>query len=195
MGALAPFVSTYEIFTGNPLTVNDAFVTTPPFAGSNLFPNGARMQPGRAIYYSLASGANFLWQKFRYVRYNPTAAATLVAGQFPPVYWKDNTFTVVTPTASEGLLGLNGIAGALVNMTVTAGNWCFVQVAGYSPTLISAASVAAGDILYGHATAQTVTRVASGAAAPIQKVFYLALTAIASSVSTGLIMVEDIGPA
>jgi hypothetical protein len=196
MGAMAPFVPTYELFTGNPLTVDDAYNATPPFTGYP-YPNGARIQPGRAFYYSLAqaSGGNYWWQKFRYVRYNPTAAVILVAGQFPPVYWKDNTFTVVTPTASEGLLGLNGIAGALVNMSVAAGDWTLIQVAGYSPTLISATSMAAGDIAYGNATALTVTRVASGAAAPIQKTFYIALTGIASSVSTGLITCEDIGPA
>jgi hypothetical protein len=154
------------------------------------------MQPGRAIYYTLQVGANYYWQKFRYVRYNPTAAVTLVANQIPPVYWKDNTFTVVTPTSSEGLLGLNGIAGALVNTSLVAGDWGLIQVAGYQTNLISAASMAAGDIAYGNATALTVTRIAQALTTFIaQKYYYTALTAIASSVSTGLICCEDISPA
>jgi hypothetical protein len=193
MGALAPFVPTYELFTGNPLTIDDAYQATPPFSGYP-FPNGARMQPGRAIYYTVLIGANYYWQKFRYVRYNPTATVVLVTGQVPPVYWKDNTFTVVTPTESEGLLGINGIAGALPNTALVAGDWTLIQVAGYAPNLISASAMAAGDLAYGNATALTVTRVAQGAAAAIQKVFYMALTAIASSVSIGQIQVEDIGP-
>jgi hypothetical protein len=195
MGALFSFNPIYELFTGNPLTIDDAYQATPPFSGYP-YPNGARMQPGRAVYYTLISGANYYWQKFRYVRYNPTAAVSLVTGQLPPVYWKDNTFTVVTPTSSEGLLGLNGIAGALLNMSVVSGDWTLVQVAGYEPNLISAASVVAGDWLYGNATAQTVTRIAQGAATYAvgnsEKMYYLALTAISSSVSTGQILVEDI---
>jgi len=197
---MSPLVPTYELYTGNPFTVNDLYQATPPFSGYP-YPNGARMTPGRAIYYTYqpTSIVQAYPMKLRYVRYNPTAAVTFTAGQLPPVYWKDNTFTVVTPTASEGLLGLNGIAGALLNVTTTSanltGNWTVICVAGFVANLISAASMAAGDIAYGNATALTVTRVASGAAAPIQKVFYMALTAIASSVSNGLVQVEDIGPA
>jgi hypothetical protein len=196
MGALSPLVPTYELYTGNPLTVDDAYVATPPFSGYP-YPNGARMQPGRAIYYTLLTSAGtYYWQKYRYVRYNPTAAVTLVANQIPPVYWKDNTFTVVTPTASEGLLGLNGIAGALVNTSLVAGDWGLIQVAGYCPNLISAGSMVAGDIAYGNATALTVTRIAQALTTFIaQKYFYTALTAIASSVSIGLICCEDISPA
>jgi len=197
MGALAPFIPTYELFTGNPFTVDDAYSATPPFSGYP-YPNGARMQPGRAIYYTYQVGANLYWQKYRYVRYNPTAAVSLTANQIPPVYWKDNTFTVVTPTASEGLLGLNGIAGALVNTSLTAGDWCLILVAGYCPNLISAASVVAGDMLFGNATALTVTRLAQSATpgtGQVEKMYYMALTAIASSVSIGQVVCEDIGPA
>jgi len=199
MGSMSPLVPTYEMYTGNPFTVNDVYSATPPFTGYP-YPNGARLQPGRAVYYTYqaSSVSQPYWMKLRYVRYNPTAAVTFTTGQLPPVYWKDNTFTVVTPTETEGLLGLNGIAGALLNVTTTSanltGNWTFICVAGYCANLISAASMAAGDQAIGNATALTVTRVASGVA-PVQKIYYMALTAIASSVSIGQIQVEDVGPA
>src|ERR1700681_366802 len=119
-----PFLPTPEIFTGNVATVNDPFDTTKPN-------NGARMLVGMRIYQMDSSGRLL---KYRYVRYNPTAAATLTANTNVPgvVYWKDNTFGVVTPTASEGITTkINQIAGYLLNAGVTAGNYCFIQVAGY----------------------------------------------------------------
>lgn len=200
MGSMSPLVPTYEDYTGSLFTVNDAFVTTPPFGTTYLYPNGARMQPGRAFYATwIPSGtSNSYWVKCRYVQYNPTAAVTFTSGNLPPVYWKDNTFTIVTPTSSEGTLGLNGIAGVLLNTTTTSANltknWTLICVGGYMTSMISAASMAAGDLAYGNATAQTVTRVASGAAAPIQKTLYIATTAIASSVSNGIICCEDVCP-
>jgi hypothetical protein len=145
--------------------------------------------------YQASSASTPYWVKLRYVRYNPTASVTFTANQLAPVYWIDINFQSVSGTSSEGAFGLNGIAGALLNTSVTAGNWCFIMVGGYCPNLISATSMAAGDLAYGNATAKTVTRVASGAAAPIQKVFYMALAAISSSVNAGLIMCEDVGPA
>jgi len=196
MGSMSPLVPTYEVYTGNPFTVNDAYSATPPYTGYP-YPNGARMQPGRAVYYTYqaSSASTPYWVKLRYVRYNPTASVTFTANQLAPVYWIDINFQSVSGTSSEGAFGLNGIAGALLNTSVTAGNWCFIMVGGYCPNLISATSMAAGDLAYGNATAKTVTRVASGAAAPIQKVFYMALAAISSSVNAGLIMCEDVGPA
>lgn len=193
MGAFL-FNPTAEIFTGNPATVGDVYLASPPFVGYP-WPNGARNAPGRPTYWqaSLTSTVG----KYRYVLYNPTAAVTITAGG--PVYWKDATFTVVTPTASEGPAGMNGIAGAVLNANLASGAgaqvWCWIQVAGYNASLLSAASVAAGDILFGNATAMTVTRAINGAAAPIQKPFYTAWTAVSGGLSAGQITCEDFGSA
>jgi hypothetical protein len=194
---MSPLVPTYEDYTGSIFTVNDAYQVNPPFTGNIYIPNGARMQPGRGFYatWSPTGSTTAYWVKLRYVRYNPTATVSFTSGQLPPVYWKDTTFTVVTPTSSEGTLGLNGVAGILLNVTTTSanltGNWTLICVGGYMTNLISAASMAAGDLAYGNATALTVTRVASGAAAPIQKTLYIATSAIASSVSNGIVCCED----
>ncbi len=184
-----PFIPTAEVFTGNPATVQDPYVASPG-VGNYLMPNGARVYPGSATYQRDATGHVI---KLRYVRYNPTAGTSAVAGG--PVYWADSNLNTVSPTASEGPMGMNGIAGALLNVAMTTGNWCYIQVAGYNASLLSAASMTGGDIAYGNATAYTVTRVASGAAGAVQKVFYTALGPVVASKNAGIIQVEDIGPA
>src|SRR5271156_4693431 len=192
MGSMSPLIATFEDYTGSIFTVNDAYVTTPPFGASYLYPNGARNQPGRAFYttWTPTGSSTAYWIKLRYVRYNPTAAVTFTSGNLPPVYYKDTTFQVVTPTSTEATMGINGVAGILLNTTTTSanltGNWTLVAVAGYMTSMISITSVAAGDIVIGSGTAQVVVRVASGAAGPVQKPIYLATTGIASSVSNGI---------
>lgn len=199
MGVLSPLTLTFEDYTGSIFTVNDVYSATPPFTGPYLYPNGARNQPGIARYqsYTPSGGVTPYWVKLRYVRYSPTAAVTFTSGNLIPVYWKDLTFTVVTPTSSESPLGLNGLAGVLLNTTTTSanltGNWTMIAVAGYLTGIVSAASTAIGDVLIGNATAQTVTRVAQGTT-PTQKVLYMAGTAIASGVSAGMVMCEDVCP-
>lgn len=198
MGSMSPLVPTYEDYTGSLFTVNDAYVTTPPFGSTYLYPNGARQQPGRAFYatWTPTGSTTAYWLKCRYVRYSPTAAVTFTSGNLPPVYWKDTTFTVITPTATEGTdYGINGVAGILLNTTTTSanltGNWTLVAVAGYMTSMISATSVIIGSIVLGNATAQTVTLMAANTA-PTNKPLYMATTAIASSVSNGMIMCEDV---
>lgn len=198
MGSMWPLNPIFEDYTGSIFTVNDVFAATPPFSGYP-YPNGARNQPGRAFYttYVPTGSTTPYWIKCRYVRYNPTAAVTFTANQLPPVYWKDNTLTVVTPTSSEGTMGLDGVAGVLLNTTTTSanltGNWTLIAVGGYMINLLSAASVAAGDFLFGNATALTVTRLAQSVTAGTgiaTKLLYQAATAIASSVSSGIILLE-----
>lgn len=200
MGSMSPLIPTYEDYTGSLFTVNDAYVTTPPFGSSYLLPNGQRMQIGRAFYatWSPTGSTTAYWLKLRYVRYSPTAAVTFTSGNLPPVYWKDATFTVVTPTSTEGTQGLNGIAGILLNTTTTSanltGNWTLIAVGGYMTSMISITSVVAGDYVYGSATAQTVARLAQSATPGtgiVTKLLYRATTAIASSVSNGVIVCED----
>lgn len=199
MGSMWPLNPIFEDYTGSIFTVNDLYQANPPFSGYP-YPNGARNQPGVARYNTFVPTGSTTpyWVKLRYVRYNPTALVTFTANQLPPVYWKDNTFTVVTPTASEGTMGVNGIAGVLLNTTTTSanltGNWTLIAVGGYMTNLISAASVAAGDLVFGNASALTVTRLAQSVTAGTgiaTRLLYQAATAIASSVSNGIILLES----
>jgi hypothetical protein len=199
MGSMSPLVPTFEDYTGSLFTVNDAYVTTPPFTGTYLPPNGQRNQPGRAFYstWTPTGGTTPYWIKLRYVRYSPTAAVTFTSGSLPPVYWKDSTLTVVTPTATEGsAFGINGVAGILLNTTTTSanltGNWTLIAVAGYMTSMISATSVAVGNMVIGSTTAQTVTLVTANTA-PTNRPIYMALSAVASGLSNGMICCEDIG--
>lgn len=196
MGAMSPLIATWEDYTGSLFTVNDLYAATPPFTGYP-YPNGARNQPGKAFYttWTPSGGSTPYWIKVRYVRYNPTATVTFTANNLPPVYYKDTTFTVVTPTSTEATMGLNGVAGILLNTTTTSanltGNWTLIAVGGYMTGLIAAGSTAAGDLAIGNATALLTTRVANGAAAPVQKPIYLATSGVASSVCNGMIVCED----
>jgi len=185
-----PFVPTPEIFTGNPGTVNDPYLTTPSISG--LLNNGARMTPGTRFYQTDSSGRLL---KYRYVRYNPTAAVTLTAGTNVPgvVYWKDNTFTTVTPTASEGIsTKINQIAGYLLNPNATAGNFVCIQVAGYLSNAVVAAGSAIDDLQIGLATTPLVTgRTASGNYIPARPVA-VTLAAISGNQAPVLVCIEDI---
>ena len=76
---------------------------------------------------------------FMLVEYKSTAKPSPVAGP-APVYWVDNTFTLVTGVESEALLGLSGAAGYLMPNTpdisgltdaMLEGSLCLIQVAGY----------------------------------------------------------------
>jgi hypothetical protein len=199
MGTMSPLIPTFEDYTGSIFTVNDAYSVTPPFTGSYIYPNGARNQPGRAFYttYNPTGSSTPYWVKLRYVRYSPTAAVTFTAGSLPAVFWKDNTFTTVTPTSSEGTLGLNGVCGILLNTTTTSanltGNWTLICVAGYLTGMLSVATTVAGSIVIGAAVAQTVGVSLVGTAPP-NKPLYIATTAIASGLSNGIVCCEDITP-
>lgn len=175
-----PFLETLEISTGNVATVNDLFDST-------KFNNGARSSPGAATYISDSSGR---LRKYRYVRHNPTAAVTEIVG---PVYWKDNTFTVVTPTRSESVFGdtINALAGILLNTGVTDGNFVWIQTFGFLAAMPVPASTAASDALVTATGAQQLARVAA-ATAPTGRVAAWAITAVAGGVSDVLIAVEDL---
>jgi hypothetical protein len=189
-GPTFPFQMTPEIFTGNPATVNDPYTTVP--SASGILNNGARMTPGTRFYQTDSSGRLL---KYRYVRYNPTAAVSLVLGTNVPgvVYWKDNTFTVVTPTASEGVTNkINQVAGYLLNANATAGNFVCIQVAGYLASAVVAAGSAIDDLQIALATTPLITgRCASGnyiSARPVA----VTLAAIIGNTAPILICVEDI---
>ena len=84
---------------------------------------------------------------FMLVKYQSTGKPAPVAGP-APVYWVDETYTLVTGVESEALLGLNGAAGYLMPNTtdisgltdaMLEGSLCLIQVGGqlsgaYGPT-------------------------------------------------------------
>lgn len=105
-------------------------------------------------------GGAGLQNGFKYVRYNPTASQVIQAGP-ALVYWKDETFTTVTPLSTEAYLPAlqsSGIAGWLLYNTTTTpgatasvinGNLCWIQVAGFIPGAYSSAATTAGVGIYG----------------------------------------------
>lgn len=178
-----PFVPTPEVFTGNPATVNDPFDAT-------KINQGARMFLGTAFYQTDSTGRLL---KYRYVRYNPTAAVVLAASNVPGiVYWKDNTFGVVTPTMSESTTTtLNSLAGWLLNVNAVAGNYVCIQVRGYLASANVAASTALGDNLVGGGAALVTVRVASGTAPTSKLVAGIALAAVSGGLANVFTCVED----
>lgn len=172
-------VETMEV-PSNIATVNDAFDST-------KHNNGARNPLGKAIYIEDSSGRI---RKYRYVRHNPTAAVVEVVG---PVYWKDNTFQVVTPTRSESVFGdtINGVAGILLNTAITDGNFTFIQVAGFLAAMPVPALTAQSDALVTATGLEALARVAAGTA-PTGRVVAFALTAVAAGVSDVFVAIESL---
>lgn len=182
---MIPHTLTTEVFTGNPATVND------PFDATKLN-NGARVPLGTILMLLDSSGRRL---KYRYVRYNPTAAVGLVANTNVPgvVYWKDNTFTVVTPTMSEGITTtLQSVAGYLLNAAATAGNFVFIQVGGYLKNAVVAAATAIGDSQVGSGATPLISARVAAATAPTSKIVAgVALAAIAGAQADVLVTAED----
>jgi hypothetical protein len=174
-----PFVSAPEIFTGNVATVNDPFNTA-------LFNNGARMLLGTRFYQTDSSGRR---TKYVYVRLNSTTPPTLIVG---PVFWKDNTFTVVTAVSTEGLYGINAVAGLLLNANATNGNYVMIQLSGHAAAVPAPASTAAGDTIIGASGNQQLARVAANTA-PTNNVFAFAETAVSGGKSDMYLALEDVG--
>lgn len=175
----AGFLQTVQVTTGNVATVNDAFDTKKPN-------NGAKNPLGAAFYLSDSSGRI---RKYRYVRYNPTAAVTVVVG---PVFWKDNTFTVVSQTRSESVFGdtINSVAGVILNTGITNGNYGFIQVSGFLAAMPVPAATAASDALVSATGIGQLARVAAGSAPTAIDVVAKAITAVAGGVSDVVIMLE-----
>lgn len=168
---------TPQITTGDIATVNDARDTTKPL-------NGA-LNPLGSVWRGF--DANGRPQVIRYVRYNPTAGITDAVG---PVFWKDNTFTVVTPTLSECVTAAaNSAAGLLLNASVTDGNFIFILTYGYAAAVLVPASTVKDDSLVGGAS-QAFVRVAS-ATAPTYKPMAIALTDRASNASDILMICDS----
>ncbi len=136
----------------------------------------------------------------RYVRYNSTTAAAMLA--YPaPVYWTDETFTTVTGTFSEGnpasTGNLNSLAGWLLPnftslgktgaaaTTLLNGNFCFIATKGFVPAAAVVASTAIGDSLMGASGNFVVTRIGSGTA-PTSVHNAIALTAVTANTTADI---------
>jgi hypothetical protein len=178
-----PFIPTAEVYSGNPATVNDPYSATATFP----WPNGQRQALATAVYTIDTTTGGVL--KWRYVRLNSTTPATLIVG---PVYYKDNTRGIVTIQSSESLMVLNGVAGVLVNLNATKGNFVFILVSGHLGAFAVPAGTAVGDQLIGATGAQQVAKVTQNTA-PTNVVLALAETAVAAGVSDIRVCVEDSG--
>ena len=159
---------TPQISTGDWSTVNDKFDATQPN-------NGAKNPLGAA--YNVVDSTNRL-KKIRYVRYNSTANPAAPAGP-APVYWTDNGRTTVSGVLTEAFTGkANFVAGYLVNLNFTNGNYIFIQTGGYLTGAVVAAATAIDDYQIGAAGNFTPARVATGTAAT-QVILSVALAAVA----------------
>ncbi len=177
-----------QVTTGNFRTTMDAYqasTVVQPYQ-----PNGAKAIVGGAIYDDTPSVTypNGILSKYRYVRYNSTANAAVVA--FPaPVFWTDEAKTTVTSTLTESISAtvqdiagwlmpnstdISGLTAALLN-----GNWVWICVAGYVKGGAAAAG-SAGDWLVGSSGAWVPVVVASGTNTGLRKAAYLMANAAAS---------------
>lgn len=177
----APQMLTPEISTGNIATVNDPVDATKVTLG-------ARNPLGAAVWSSDSSGR---LRKYRYVKLSGTGTPS--TSNCPGVvYWKDNTYQVVTPTMSEAVFNaLNSVAGILLNTAATNLNYVFIQVAGYLASCQVPASTAISDALVGGGAAFVLVRVASGTA-PTGRVVAISNAAVASNKADVFIVIESL---
>lgn len=186
MAQFGASIQTAQVTSGNFQTTVDPYVTG--YAG---YPNnpGQRSVPGAAYYDSKGTNSN-PWGvpgKYRYVRYNSTSNPALTGLTAPaPCYWTDNTYTTVSPVYTEGVAGINLVAGlimpnttALPNLTAATlnGNWIWICVGGFVSGVIGVTSTAAGDAIIGSTTTFVPARVAAGTA-PTNRVIGFATSAL-----------------
>jgi len=219
LGTEFPVISSGNLYTA--IDTYQAATVQPPIQSQ---PNGALNPIGAAFllspgaseysplqYYPTPGGSlnSNGWGAplvVRYVRYNSTTAAAMLA--YPaPVYWTDETFTTVTGTFSEGnpasTGNLNSLAGWLLpnftslgktgaaSTTALNGNFCFIATKGFVPAAAVVASVAVGDAIVGAAGNFTVARVASGTA-PTSRRLAIAQSAVTAAITADILIDCDI---
>jgi hypothetical protein len=177
-----------RITTGNVRTTIDS--STVPLNGPPRQPLGTIYSPPINVGLATTTGQGAP-PIYKYVQYQSTANPAVVAAP-APVYYTDETFTVVSGVFTESFLGAAGsIAGYLMpNSTdysgLTAallnGNWVWIQIGGYlkgayAPT---AGTNAVGTTIIGSTGNWTSTAVAVGTA-PSSRVLGMELTAVASA--------------
>lgn len=128
---------------------------------------------------------------FMGVEYNPTSPPTVVVG---PVYWKDNTKTIVTSNIAEAVVdgSPNCIAGILLNPNVTTGNLTILQIGGYFGAssdagnqngllLAPSGGVTAGETLVPSTTSQSFAEIVAGTAPTYRPIGVILTTATATN--------------
>lgn len=121
-----------------------------PFVGQTLTGADTNIVAGYGCYLTV-----------KYVRYNSTANPAVATGP-AVVYWKDETFSVVTGVFSEATTtGSSAVAGILLpnksttagiglgtafNATVLNGNWVFIATLGFVPSVYLAAGAIGNSI-------------------------------------------------
>jgi len=192
----------YPVISSNLKIGNGLYATCDPF-NSGLLNNGAQ-NPLGSLYCmpspsqgsiglpSAAGYGSFLWVK--YVKYLSTGNPATVGGP-APVYYTDETLTVVSGVSTESVGGVNMVAGWLLPNTSTGatgagagftntvlngggnGSYVFIGLLGFIPGCVAAAGTAAGDAIIGLATNFAVNHIASGTA-PTNKVLGWAMSAV-----------------
>lgn len=176
-----------QIDSGSPLTYLFNASVSPISVYANL---GEIQVPGQR-YFSVgnATAANPYGSEtiYKLVTYKSTAQPAPTSAP-APVYFTDNTYSVVSGVESESLIGLNGIAGYLMvnttsysglSATLLQGAQVLIAVAGRLVGGVSPASIVAGDYIIGASGNWTPARVAQGTA-PGYKTYGVAETAVAS---------------
>lgn len=173
--------------SGSVLTAIDTYNTAMLNNGAANVLGGTYMEPLNPA--SLSQNGIGLNRFVKYVRYNPTTTQALLGGP-ALVYWKDETFTTVTPTLSEAFTTLsNAVAGWLLPNTGTTpgltaatlnGNFCFIRVGGFLAGASVISTTVAGDALIGATGSFTTARIANHAALTNDRIAGYALTAYAA---------------
>lgn len=152
-------------------------------------------QSSTALQTSKGYGS-FLWIK--YCLYKSTGNPSTVGGP-APVYYTDETMTIVSGVSTESIGGITCCAGWLLPSTVSTGagsgftntvlnnggngSYVWIGLAGFIPGAISATSVVAGDGLVPAATNFAVARAASPTIYNVSKLIGIALTAVSGGLS------------
>jgi hypothetical protein len=182
-----------RITTGNVQTTVDS--STVPLNGPPKQPLGTIYSPPINVGIATAAGAGAP-PVYKYVQYQSTTNPAVVAAP-APVYYTDETYTIVSGNAAEAYITTAGvsIAGYLMPnttalSTLTAallnGNWVWIQIAGF---LKGAWGPTTGGGATYFLTGLTTANWASDgiATAPTSRVLGIQLTAVSSSVCDVLV--------
>jgi hypothetical protein len=137
----------------------------------------------------------------KYVQYKSTSQPT-PAAVAAPVYWTDTSFTTVTGNAAEAFstTGLVGPAGYLLVNTTSVSTltaailqscYVWIQIGGYLAGAYAPAATAIGDAIIGIASGNFVAARSAAGAAPTNRPFGIALSAVSSGTANLLLGATD----
>jgi hypothetical protein len=156
-----------------PNALGNVFGVVDPY--NTLYVNNGALNPLGTLWTSpspsqsstvlATTGGYGCFTTYKYVRYNSTANPAMVAGP-APVYYTDETFTVVSGVFTEGIVSTTGsansIAGFLlpntgsvagvglgsgVSATLLNGNFVWIAVEGFVPSCYLAAGAQSNSIM------------------------------------------------